>query len=405
MRRRERGAVAVVIAIVLALLLGFLALSLETGHVLSAKGELQNAADAAALAGAKRLDGTNEISLQGAVSEAERYARAHPTDQYDAEPSTVQLGSWTPPELTCPAGSAAVGETTPDGYRFCGFPGTAADPAVVNAVRVVTMRSGEAGQARGGGAVEHPFGAFVGQAQTEVAAEAIAVTGSPASQGCPELPFAIKRSCVANGGVVDCNGGQPILFYVGLASSGIDSAGLTIFQEAACDDSTGTDTKFNGSSGWGTGAVCDVLNDRCENHPAVGKCISIKNGDNVAGSCGAGVKICDLLRDKVGEVGQVPLVEYAEGEDCAGGFGDFNYVHSAKIVGIGSVRLVGAQCLTGSNKGIVALPGYEAAVSQCQFANGSCFVMEFVCGQTDDDETGVGYGFTGTTVLQPILVR
>jgi hypothetical protein len=267
------------------------------------------------------------------------------------------------------------------------------------------MRTGDAGAAKGGGAVEHPFGAFVGKAQSEVAAEAIAVTGSPSNEDCPELPFAIKQSCVANGGVVDCNGGQPILFFVGLAQSGIDSAGLTIFEEAACESSTGTDTKYNGSSGWGTGAICDVLDDECENHPVVGKCISIKNGDNVSGSCGAGEKICNLLRDKVGQVAQVPLVEYAEGESCSGGFADFNYNQSAKIVGIGTVRLLGAQCLTGSEKGIVAVPGWEAAVSQCQFANGSCFVMEFICDQIDDDATGVGYGWTGTTIQAPILVR
>jgi Flp pilus assembly protein TadG len=51
----ERGAVAVMVAIMLPVLLGFAALTIDIGQALVAKNELQDAADAGALAGARRL--------------------------------------------------------------------------------------------------------------------------------------------------------------------------------------------------------------------------------------------------------------------------------------------------------------------------------------------------------------
>jgi len=54
-KARQRGAVAVVTAISLVMLLGFAALAIDIGNLLVARNELQNAADAAALAGAPCL--------------------------------------------------------------------------------------------------------------------------------------------------------------------------------------------------------------------------------------------------------------------------------------------------------------------------------------------------------------
>ena len=55
---RQQGAVAIIVAICLVVLIGMLGLVLDLAHLYVAKSELQNAADAAALSGAKRLDGT-----------------------------------------------------------------------------------------------------------------------------------------------------------------------------------------------------------------------------------------------------------------------------------------------------------------------------------------------------------
>jgi len=58
LKSRQGGAVAVMVGFSLVLLIGFLAMVIDLGHVYIAKTGLQNAADAAALSGAKQLDGT-----------------------------------------------------------------------------------------------------------------------------------------------------------------------------------------------------------------------------------------------------------------------------------------------------------------------------------------------------------
>jgi Flp pilus assembly protein TadG len=59
-RSRQHGAVAIIVAISLVVLIGILGLVLDLGRLYVAKTDLQNAADAAALSGAKQLDGTSE---------------------------------------------------------------------------------------------------------------------------------------------------------------------------------------------------------------------------------------------------------------------------------------------------------------------------------------------------------
>jgi len=58
LKNRQGGAVAVMVGISMVMLVGFLALVIDLGHLYIAKTELQNAADAAALSGAKQLNGT-----------------------------------------------------------------------------------------------------------------------------------------------------------------------------------------------------------------------------------------------------------------------------------------------------------------------------------------------------------
>lgn len=58
LKTRQGGAVAVMVGFSIVLLVGFLAMVIDLGHLYIAKTELQNGADAAALAGAKELDST-----------------------------------------------------------------------------------------------------------------------------------------------------------------------------------------------------------------------------------------------------------------------------------------------------------------------------------------------------------
>ncbi|KVT44859.1 pilus assembly protein TadG-related protein [Burkholderia ubonensis] len=73
-KRRQRGAVAVVVAIALAVLIGFVGLALDLGKLYVTRSELQNSADACALAAARDLTGAT-VNLS--VSEAAGITAGH----------------------------------------------------------------------------------------------------------------------------------------------------------------------------------------------------------------------------------------------------------------------------------------------------------------------------------------
>jgi len=53
--QERKGAVAVIVALCIVMLIGFVALAVDVGYMMTTKNEAQNAADAAALAGARRM--------------------------------------------------------------------------------------------------------------------------------------------------------------------------------------------------------------------------------------------------------------------------------------------------------------------------------------------------------------
>ena len=81
--KNQRGVTAVVVAIVIAVLLGFVALAVDIGYVAATKNELQNVADSAALAGAGLL---GQIYLNMSMTQQQAYVcndEDHlPTDGY-----------------------------------------------------------------------------------------------------------------------------------------------------------------------------------------------------------------------------------------------------------------------------------------------------------------------------------
>lgn len=98
LKNRQGGAVAVMVAAGLVMIIGFLAMVIDLGHLYIAKTELQNAADAAALSGAKQLNGTLlgvyntaagiDCGNKGAVQCAIETAA---TNKYDLSSSTVDI--------------------------------------------------------------------------------------------------------------------------------------------------------------------------------------------------------------------------------------------------------------------------------------------------------------------------
>jgi Flp pilus assembly protein TadG len=78
-RPRQRGAVAIMVGFLIVALIGFLGIVLDLGNLYVRKTELQNAADAAALAGARQLNGSAE-GIDRAVASAIALAAENASD-------------------------------------------------------------------------------------------------------------------------------------------------------------------------------------------------------------------------------------------------------------------------------------------------------------------------------------
>ena len=97
-RQDESGSVTTVVALCLVVLIGLVALVVDTGYVMNIRNELQNAADAAALAGARSLflsslqaGEPNWIAAQEAATDVVRSNRSSNQPLIDAQ---VQVGYW-----------------------------------------------------------------------------------------------------------------------------------------------------------------------------------------------------------------------------------------------------------------------------------------------------------------------
>lgn len=106
-KKRQGGAVAIIVGFSLVLLIGFLAMVIDLGHLYLAKSELQNGADAAALAGAKELIGT-ATGVTSAVNKA--IAVAAQNDYDFTKPIDITIDDiWVG---ACPEDSCMVPATT-----------------------------------------------------------------------------------------------------------------------------------------------------------------------------------------------------------------------------------------------------------------------------------------------------
>ncbi len=141
---RRRGVVAVQVAVCMVVLLGCAALTIDVGYLYNVRTELQTAADAAALAGVSQLP--DEAATR---TVAQHFASLNHSGQgIVLAPGDVALGNWDTAQAAFTAG---------------GIP--------VNAVRVVVRRS-EAN----GNPVELFFARVFGRSQTNLSAEAVALT-------------------------------------------------------------------------------------------------------------------------------------------------------------------------------------------------------------------------------------
>lgn len=171
--RTERGAVAVIAAVTLTGLVALTGAAVDLGMVYSARSELQNATDSAAMAGAAELvmdtndDRVVETNYSGAMDTAIGYVESNTVttealvwndqeDQYEAGLWDFDLGDFA-------------------------MTGDSADPDDLNAVRITMERP-----------VDMLFANVVGINQVQVGVSSTAFLGCAGSGGKADLPLAIS---------------------------------------------------------------------------------------------------------------------------------------------------------------------------------------------------------------------
>lgn len=205
------GAIAIVTALTIAILLGMAALAIDVGHLMVVKSELQKAADAGALAGARAMVPYVTTSLPPQPNWSQGQAKATQTAQLnkaDGQLLTncqVQTGYWN----TATRILQSTGIT----------PGNNDSPAV----RVTAAKA--AGQ--NGGPVELFFGTILGLNTSNVSAQALAMIaplgGIPAHGG--GFPLAVPKALVDQYWYQD----PPVSFKIGSTYHSPDGGQWTSF--------------------------------------------------------------------------------------------------------------------------------------------------------------------------------
>lgn len=126
--RRERGVFAIIVALTLVVLIGFIGLALDGGHLYVTKTELQNAADACALSAAYELTDSPAIT-------SDAFARSDAAGRYVAQRNSVEFQ-----KQAVAAGDITVGFSTTLGGTY--VPASANPPGNAVNVRCVIQRTG-----------------------------------------------------------------------------------------------------------------------------------------------------------------------------------------------------------------------------------------------------------------------
>jgi hypothetical protein len=101
--KSETGVTAVYVAIMLVVFIGMIALAVDVGYMMVAKNESQNAADAAALAGARRLGENYYVSASPVTTDVTTVAQNTASQNkvagqnLAADNIDIQIGIWEPP--------------------------------------------------------------------------------------------------------------------------------------------------------------------------------------------------------------------------------------------------------------------------------------------------------------------
>jgi Flp pilus assembly protein TadG len=200
----ESGAVLIMVTVLLVVFLGFVALALDVGHLYVVKNELQNAADAGALAGARELYlddgsavdiGANQVAYDAATA---NYGMNIAVEVNNPLTNTgdVQRGHWSFANQTFTANSSTVAVPLWDVTTA----ELDANTDFINAVRVFVRRENIP--------TKSFFAGLFGFDSVAMGAEAIAYIGfaGTTEPGQVDQPIALcSRSIIDTGGEFTCS--------------------------------------------------------------------------------------------------------------------------------------------------------------------------------------------------------
>ena len=240
--KNQRGAVAIIVGILIFMLIGFGALSVDIGHLHVAQNELQNAADAGALAGARVLYNDDGTAVNvGANQEAYDTATANKSEGTAVEVNwvsgnagDVQRGHWSFGLAGLARGFYPNTSTAPVSLWNVSTADMDANQNFINAVRVVTRRTTQ------GTPVASFFAGIFGHENFELSAEAVAYIGFAGTlmPGDVDQPIAICRDSLLNDSdEYTCNIGRMI--NSGQDATSNETGGWTSFdQDNPCTGGT-----------------------------------------------------------------------------------------------------------------------------------------------------------------------
>jgi hypothetical protein len=239
MIRNQRGVTAIVAAVTMIVLVGFAALAVDLGHLYVARNELQNAADAGALAGARVLyndDGTaintgaNQIAYDAATA---NNSEKVPVDVNwtGGNGGDVQRGHWSFGLAGLDRGFYPSASTDPVPLWNVSTEELDANTDFVNAVRVVARREATP--------VASFFATIFGYQDFQLSAEAVAYIGFAGTlqPGEADQPIAICEGSLLINDNYSCSIGRWINSGQDVASS--ETGGWTDFnQDNPCTGGT-----------------------------------------------------------------------------------------------------------------------------------------------------------------------
>ena len=195
----ERGAITPILAMCLAMGLGLLAMSIDLGQAYLAKNEIQNIADAAALAGAKKLIQAKDPNNPQQVAV---YCDEAVTTAQTVAAENRSLGA----TLTVTGADVVVGrwDLTTGNFTRTGCSG---NPMDVTAIQVTVRRDGTDNPT-----LTNFFGGILGKPEMSSAATAVAYLGLAGTSSL-SLPFAVSTNYPA--GQSPYARSRPLLDWIG----------------------------------------------------------------------------------------------------------------------------------------------------------------------------------------------